>query len=84
MSRTVSADFLSRAIKEIRSLLVGQWRDGMIPHILYHSGASDYFPDPDFWQTRGSPNAPAMETSGITQPPYFSWSAALALELVSA
>ena len=60
---------LPRALQEIRSLLAGQWKDGMVPHILYHTGASDYLPDPDFWQTQGSPDAPALQTSGITQPP---------------
>jgi glycogen debranching enzyme len=60
---------LPRALREIRALLRGQWRDGMVPHILYHSGPSDYFPDPEFWRIRGSPDAPAMSTSGLTQPP---------------
>lgn len=60
---------LPRALMEVRSLLRGQWRDGMVPHIIYHGGASDYFPDPDFWQIRHSPHAPDIPTSGITQPP---------------
>jgi glycogen debranching enzyme len=60
---------LPRALDEIRSLLKGQWKDGMVPHIVYHTGRSDYFPDPDFWQTGGSSNAPQVATSGITQPP---------------
>ena len=60
---------LPRALGEIRSLLKGQWKDGMVAHITYHKGRSDYFPDPDFWQTSGSPNAPQVPTSGLTQPP---------------
>lgn len=60
---------LPRALTEIRALLRGQWRDGLVPHIVYHTGPSDYFPDPDFWQTGNSPNAPDVQTSGITQPP---------------
>ncbi len=60
---------LPRALQEIRSLLSAQWKNGMVPHIVYHGGESDYFPDPDFWQTQGSPDAPAIQTSGITQPP---------------
>lgn len=60
---------LPRALTEIRSLLRGQWSDGMIPHVVYHGGSSDYFPDPAFWQIEASPNAPAVPTSGITQPP---------------
>jgi len=60
---------LPRALTEIRSLLSGQWRDGMVPHVIYHTGPSDYFPDSAFWQIENSPHAPAVSTSGITQPP---------------
>ena len=60
---------LPRALTEIRSLISGQWRDGMIPHVVYHTGPSDYFPDPAFWQIENSPDAPPVPTSGITQPP---------------
>lgn len=60
---------LPRALTEIRSLLRGQWRDGMLPHIVYHGDPSDYFPNPAFWQIEKSPHAPAIPTSGITQPP---------------
>ena len=58
-----------RARDEIRALLLGQWRDGFLPHVIYHGGASDYFPNPEFWQTERSPQAPPISTSGITQPP---------------
>lgn len=60
---------LPRAQAEIRSLLSGQWRDGMLPHIVYHDRPSDYFPNAAFWQIESSPNAPSAATSGITQPP---------------
>jgi glycogen debranching enzyme len=60
---------LPRAQLEIRSLLRGQWRDGMLPHIVYHDAASDYFPSPAFWQIEQSRNAPDTPTSGLTQPP---------------
>ncbi len=60
---------LPRALAEIRLLLRGQWRDGMLPHVVYHTGPSDYFPGPNFWQITNSANAPEIATSGITQPP---------------
>ncbi len=61
---------LERAKTEIRSLLAGQWRNGMIPHIIFNPASSGYFPDPHGWQTARSPDAPAsILTSGITQPP---------------
>jgi len=60
---------LPRTQVEIRSLLSGQWQDGMLPHIVYHHVPSDYFPPAAFWQIENSPDAPGVPTSGITQPP---------------
>lgn len=60
---------LPRAKQEVRTLISGQWRDGMIPHILYPSGASEYFPSPEFWGTAGLAHGPDFPTSGLTQPP---------------
>jgi len=47
----------SRAEQELRSLFAGQWRNGLLPHIVFTEGAS-YFPGPDFWQTERSAEAP--------------------------
>lgn len=59
------------AIRELQSLFSGQWENGMIPHIIFHSeNETSYFPNHDFWATtvnRGAPQQP--KTSGITQPP---------------
>lgn len=60
---------MARAHTEIRSLLRAQWADGMLPHIIYHQGASDYFPPPDFWETLGLPHGGDVESSALTQPP---------------
>ncbi len=60
---------LPRAQSEILALLSGQWQDGMLPSVVYHSMSSDYFPTPQFWQIGKSPNAPSVPTTGITQPP---------------
>lgn len=60
---------LPRALAEVRALLRAQWRDGMIPHIIYSTGASDYFPPPAFWQTENLPHAGAIPSSALTQPP---------------
>lgn len=60
---------LPRAQSEIRALLGGQWRDGMLPHVVYHGVPSDYFPPAAFWQIDNSPDSPGVPTSGITQPP---------------
>lgn len=61
---------LTGAMNEIRSLLRGQWRNGMIPHIIYSPKASGYFPSPQRWQISRAADAPqGILTSGITQPP---------------
>ena len=37
--------------------------------IIYHLGASDYFPYPEFWQTNDLPHGGTIASSGLTQPP---------------
>ena len=64
-----------RAETELRSLFSGQWRNGLLPHIVFTDGAR-YFPGPEFWQTERSPDAPeSPKTSGIVQPPIHATSA---------
>ena len=62
---------LDYAMNELASLFSGQWKNGMIPHIIFHSEKEKtYFPNFDFWEANvnaGAPNKP--KTSGITQPP---------------
>ena len=61
-----------RAQTEMLSLFDAQWRNGKLPSIAFSPEvASDaYFPGPDFWRSRESPDAPrAVATTGITQPP---------------
>ncbi len=63
---------LDRAVAEIRHLLRGQWRNGMIPQIQYNPDVdrNAYFPDADRWAAQlVSPDAPRdVHTSGIVQP----------------
>ena len=61
---------LERSIEELRSLFSGQWDNGMIPHIVFHSENEDsYFPNFDFWNANVNAGAPSKpKTSGITQP----------------
>ncbi|OYO24362.1 glycogen debranching protein [Enemella dayhoffiae] len=67
-----------RAIAELRTVLAGQWRTGMLPHIIF-SDEPGYFPDFDDWGTAVAPALPAgVHSSGICQPPVH----AIALELV--
>ncbi|MFV2178138.1 hypothetical protein ACFHW2_04225 [Actinomadura sp. LOL_016] len=59
-----------RAQCELLGLLRAQWDTGRLPHIVYgDAGGEAYFPGPGFWDSRGVPDAPAVRTSGIVQPP---------------
>jgi hypothetical protein len=60
-----------RAISEITHLFNAQWKNGMVPQIVFNRNMlGNYFPEPDFWQTERSPDAPDDAlTSGITMPP---------------
>lgn len=58
-----------RAQTELASLLRGQWSNGMLPNIIFDSGAA-YRQDRELWRSRINPYSPeAVATSGITQPP---------------
>ncbi|AEN72445.1 glycoside hydrolase family 37 [Rhodothermus marinus SG0.5JP17-172] len=59
-----------RAQQELRHLFRAQWKNGLVPHIVFHRRARGYFPGPGVWETHRSPDAPArIATSGIVQPP---------------
>ncbi|MEE9594818.1 MAG: trehalase family glycosidase [Candidatus Hydrothermarchaeales archaeon] len=60
-----------RGQMELESLFKAQWKNGMVPQIVFNREVSDdYFPGPKFWDSTRSKNAPAgYITSGITQPP---------------
>lgn len=61
---------LDRALREIETLFTGQWENGLLPHIVFHSEKeTTYFPNFDFWNTTVNSGAPPKpKTSGITQP----------------
>jgi len=59
----------ARGREEVRSLLCGQWADGMVPHIVFHADDPAYAPGPELWGSSACTGAPAVPTSGITQPP---------------
>lgn len=60
---------VKRAQTELRSLLRGQWSNGMLPHMIFASG-DHHKRDENIWQSWRSPFAPdQVSTSGLTQPP---------------
>ena len=65
------------AMAELDSLFSGQWRSGMVPQIVFDEAKlGAYFPEPDFWRTDLSPDAPDDTlTSGITMPPIHAYGA---------
>jgi len=61
---------VERAIKEVEFLFDAQWKNGMVPHIVFNEKEKTYFPDADFYEATRSDNAPTnIGTSGMTQPP---------------
>ncbi len=62
---------IERACAELAALYEGQWKNGMLPQIIYDRGSLEgYFPGPDIWDIQSSPHAPeGILTSGITMPP---------------
>jgi hypothetical protein len=62
---------LPAACANLDALFVGQWANGMVPHIVFDPDRVGYFPGPDRWACAElSPHAPSSpRTSGICQPP---------------
>jgi glycogen debranching enzyme len=60
-----------RARTELSSLFRAQWRNGLLPQIVFNPEAeAEYFPDARVWDTDRNPDAPfEPRTSGIVQPP---------------
>jgi hypothetical protein len=67
----LSALDVALACRNLDALFTGQWRNGMVPHIVFDPAAKGYFPGPDRWAcAEVSADAPAAPlTSGICQPP---------------
>ena len=60
---------VGRAQQELRSLLRGQWKNGMLPHVVF-SDSTEYHAGPEVWQSHRHPEAPeGIQTTAITQPP---------------
>lgn len=58
-----------RAMTEIESLFRGQWKNGMLPHIIFADDV-EYHAGPDMWASKEYEDAPRdVQTSCITQPP---------------
>src|ERR687885_111846 len=59
-----------RAVRELTHLLDAQWKNGLLPQIVFNPHFGRYFPGVNFWHANESPDAPThAKTSGIGQPP---------------
>ncbi|AHY48175.1 Trehalase (plasmid) [Rubrobacter radiotolerans] len=59
-----------RAMRELSHLFDAQWKNGLLPQIVFNPDFAAYFPDASFWHADESPDAPThLRTSGIVQPP---------------
>jgi hypothetical protein len=76
---------LQAARDNLDALFAGQWRTGMVPHIVFDPAVSSYFPGPQRWACHElTPDAPAKPaTSGICQPPLHAIAASKVLESAS-
>ena len=54
---------LKYALDELNTLIRGQWKDGMITHILFHDLNTNYYPTHSVWACGNK-----IHSSGITQP----------------
>jgi mannosylglycerate hydrolase len=60
-----------RAEKELEHLFEAQWKNGMLPQIVFNPQfLGEYFPGARFWHADESPNSPRdSKTSGVVLPP---------------
>ena len=57
----------NRSMKELEYLFDAQWKNGMIPHIVFNEEEKTYFPTAEYYEITRSPNSPKhIGTSGMT------------------
>src|SRR5215203_1210304 len=59
-----------RAVQELNHLFDSQWKNGLLPQIVFNPDFGEYFPGVGLWHANRSPDAPRdHKTSGVVQPP---------------
>jgi hypothetical protein len=59
-----------RAVQELRHLFESQWKNGLMPQIVFNPHFNNYFPGPNVWRAAESTHAPKdYETSDVVRPP---------------
>ncbi len=60
---------IRRSMRELEYLFDAQWKNGMVPHIVFNEKETSYFPSAEFYHSHISDDAPKhVKTSGMTQP----------------
>ena len=55
-----------RAVRELKHLFEAQWKNGLLPQLVFNPRFTNYFPGPNFWHAKESPDAPGhRETSDV-------------------
>jgi hypothetical protein len=59
-----------RATSGLTHLFKAQWENGLLPQIVFNPTFNNYFPGPNFWHAKESPDYPKdSQTSGVVMPP---------------
>jgi mannosylglycerate hydrolase len=59
-----------RATSGLSHLFEAQWKNGLLPQIVFNPDFDNYFPGPNFWHATESPDSPRdRQTSGVVMPP---------------
>lgn len=68
-------DEIDYAEKELINLFNNQWKNGLVPSIVFNLDNIDYFPGPIIWELEkyASNNSITNNTTGIIQPPIHSY-----------
>ena len=61
---------IERAWTELETLFLGQWPDGMVPSIVFHKPATNYYPGPSAW---GTPVVVIRSVSSVAALPTSNW-----------
>ncbi len=61
---------IPKAKKELETLLNAQWKNGFIPHMIFHQKSETYFPGPNFHNANLHPDSNSeYPSTGLSQPP---------------
>ncbi|AFU57115.1 hypothetical protein Ngar_c01660 [Candidatus Nitrososphaera gargensis Ga9.2] len=61
---------VNRAITEFENLFSAQWKNGMLPQVVFYESSDSYWPEPEYYQIERSKDSPShVMISDMTQLP---------------